>query len=212
MAKVSPKLNSQSGITLVELLVVVLVIAIVASLALMQRGSANEQLQRQNYSRELKVALERARFNSVKRRAVGGSAPAALVIVEPDRFTLRTYATNTSSASDKVTELPSNIRIGMLDGSALTSLNVPFDMRGETPQSPAPRFVVCNGTCPSPLTSSTGSTVDIVLVSRTGTVNLLPGLPNVVPNFNAPAISTVPDTTAINPYVKLPTPTPSPTP
>src|SRR5690606_12428047 len=76
-----------AGFSFVELMVVIVIIVIVATLALMQRGSANEQFQRQNVARELKVALERARFDSVKRRAL----PPAKVEVRPDRFILTTY-------------------------------------------------------------------------------------------------------------------------
>jgi prepilin-type N-terminal cleavage/methylation domain-containing protein len=60
--------NCQAGWTLVELLVVLLVIAIIAALALMQRGNTNEQFKRQNIAWGLKNAFERARFDSVKRR------------------------------------------------------------------------------------------------------------------------------------------------
>ena len=60
--------GEQSGLSLIELLVVMVIITIVASIALMQRGSANEQLKRQNAATQLKNAFERARFDSVKRR------------------------------------------------------------------------------------------------------------------------------------------------
>ena len=48
--------GAQEGWSLVELLVVIVIISVVASLALMQRGNANEQFKRQNVARELKVA------------------------------------------------------------------------------------------------------------------------------------------------------------
>lgn len=209
MISVPPKRSSQAGVSLVELLVVIMVIAVVASLALMSRGSANEQFQRQNASRELKVAFERARFDSVKRRAVGGSAaPKAVVIVEPTQFTLRTFATNSSSASDQVVSLPAGIQIARVDGTTLTTFDVAFDMRGETPQSPPPQFLVCNGACPATLTSSTGSTVDIVLVTPTGTVTLLPGIAGNIPNYLSPTHSSVSTSSGINPDLQIPTPTP----
>jgi hypothetical protein len=48
--------------------VVISIIAIVAAIALMQRGNSNEQFKRQNITWGLKNAFERARFDSVKRR------------------------------------------------------------------------------------------------------------------------------------------------
>jgi prepilin-type N-terminal cleavage/methylation domain-containing protein len=51
------KFHSQSGVSLVELLVVMIIIALVASIAFMSRGSANEIFQRQNGSYQLKQIL-----------------------------------------------------------------------------------------------------------------------------------------------------------
>src|SRR4051812_47613630 len=85
----------QSGVTFIELMVVIVIIAIVAAIALMQRGSADEQFKRQNVARNLKTAFERARFDSVKRRADSSSIPAvplAAVQIEATRFTLATDA------------------------------------------------------------------------------------------------------------------------
>ena len=73
MARLSYTTQGQDGTTLVEALVVILIISIVAAMAIMNRGSADEQFKRQNLARELKVAFERARFDSVKRRAEGAT-------------------------------------------------------------------------------------------------------------------------------------------
>ena len=62
--------TAQSGKSLVELIVVLVVATILATFALVQFGSAKKSLERQNIVRELKVSFERARFDSVKRRAV----------------------------------------------------------------------------------------------------------------------------------------------
>ena len=195
-------LDDQSGITLVELLVVIIVIAIVAGLALMQRGSANEQFQRQNVARELKVAFERARFDSVKRRAVGGTAPQAYVTVTPTSFTLHTYSNDVNGVAivqNQGTTLPTGIAIARHDGTALTTFDVSFNMRGETPQSPPPQFWVCKGDC------ATASAADknIVLVTATGTVNLLkPGVG--LPSFGVPSVNNVSNTAGVNPDTVFP--------
>ena len=194
-------LDGQRGLSVVELLIVIIIIAIVCAFALMQRGSANEQFQRKNIARELKIAFERARFDSVKRRAVGG-APQAYVTVTPASFTLRTYNTDvngTSVANDLVTSVPSGVVIAHYDGSALVSHEVDFNMRGETPTSPAPQFYICNISCSSP----TNSTANIVLVTPTGTVNLLTGGAS-IPTFTSPTVSNVSGATGINPIVVAP--------
>jgi prepilin-type N-terminal cleavage/methylation domain-containing protein len=193
--------TGQAGFSYVELMIVIVIISIVAAMAMMQRGSANEQFQRQNAARELKVAFERARFDSVKRRADGGSAPFASVSISADSFTLRTYRNDTNgvaTANDQTTPLPTGVVIARHDGTALGTPVVSFDMRGETSQSPPPQFLVCNVTCAGP----SNATADIVLVTPTGTVNLLPGSAS-IPSFSNPAVSSAPPPVT-NPDVILP--------
>lgn len=193
--------SHQSGVTIAELLVVMVVIAILAGFALMQRGSANEQFKRQNVAQELKSAFERARFDSVKRRAVG-SGQVAQVTITPASYTLRTYNNDVNGlpvATNVVTNLPSGVVIGRYDGTTLTSQDVAFDMRGETSSSPAPQFRVCNVSCSSPDNSNS----NIVIVTPTGTVNLLPG-GSTLPTFGAPAVTSVSNSTGINPDAVVP--------
>ena len=193
--------RGQHGVSLIETLVVVCIISIVAAIALMQRGSANSQFQRQNVSRELKIAFERARFDSVKRRAAD-CVPPALVTVTPSSYTLRTYtmtAPCTAVANDQTTTLPTGVVIARYDGAALTSFDVSFNMRGEAGTSPAPQFYVCNVSCSSP----TNTTANIVLVTPTGTVNLLAGGAG-LPSFGVPSVDTVPPSTGVNPDAVLP--------
>lgn len=203
MTRVSPKLTSQAGFSLVELLVVTLVIAIVASLALLQRGSANQQFQRQNASRELKTALERARFDSVKRRAdPGGSpaVPASYVVVEVvsgvTQLTLYTDNNQDGDVSDAgdavVTPFASGITVTPRSGLSLP-LTISFNRRGEPSVSNA-NMLVCNVSCD--FNNDTPATADIVLVTATGTVNILPG-GSAIPTFAAPAVTSIGTGTAI---------------
>lgn len=194
--------SHQSGVTVTELLVVIVIIAVIAGFALMQRGAANEQLTRQNAAQQLKTAFERARFDSVKRRAVA-SSELARVTVTPASFTLRTFsndANGVSVARDQATTLPPGIVIAHFSNLiTLTSQDVTFDMRGETPASPLPQFLVCNVSCGS--ADNTNS--NIVIVTATGTVNLLPG-GSTLPVFGLPTVTNVNTSTGINPDAVLP--------
>jgi Tfp pilus assembly protein FimT len=182
--------NTQAGITVVELLVVCVVIAILAGFAMMQRGDANEQFQRQNIARELKFAFERARFDSVKRRADVTSSMAK-VLVESGSFTLTTYRTldgTTFTAENIQTSFAAqNIAIAG-NGSTTVPVTVYFDQRGETvdgdeaPMSAS--FYVCNVSCASPGNDD----ANIVMITPTGTVNLLAGDANPQP-FNPPTVA-----------------------
>ena len=74
--------KAQGGFSFVELLIVVAIIAVVSTLAFFRMGTANTQFQRQNVARELKVAFERARFDSVRRHAENAGPASVMVYVE----------------------------------------------------------------------------------------------------------------------------------
>jgi Tfp pilus assembly protein FimT len=205
------RLYRQAGISYVELLVVIVIIAIVASLALMQRGNANEQLQRQNVARELKVALERARFDSVKRRGEDGSANGlpdlrAKVLVNTNSFQLTTYRDDVNGVAAAELQnyaLPPGTSIQRFDGGVMP-VEVFFNRRGEATafaggSAVNPAFLSCNGPC----LTQTPANSNIVLVTPTGTVNLLPG-GTAIPSFAAPSVTTVAPGTGVNPDVILP--------
>ena len=197
--------SGQSGLSLVELLVVMVIIAVIATIALMQRGSANDQFKRQNAAIQLKNAFERARFDSVKRRAET-EAVQAKVQVTTTGFTLTTDKDLNgvlNSSDDETTSLiPQNIGIKGYDGS-LNPPAVYYNKRGEAVDSVgnsiSPAFYVCNVTCNAP----TASNSNIVLVTPTGTVNLLPG-GSQLPVFGAPPVQNVPTTTDVRGIVQVP--------
>ncbi len=187
--------SHDSGVTVVELLVVVVVISVMAGFAIMQRGSANKQLTRQNIARELKTAFERARFDSVKRRADGVAVPFATVYIESTRITLTTDVNQDGDmdASDsQVIQFPPNITLAPRTGLSLP-LIVAFDRRGE-PDVVDATFFICNGTCD--FNNDTVANANIIHITSTGTVNMLPGGSDVA-TFAPPTVQTVPGGTSI---------------
>jgi len=184
---------------------VIIIIAVVATLALMSRGSANSQFQRQNVARELKVAFERARFDSVKRRA-DSAATQAKVLVDAGVYTLTTdiNLNGTLESSDDIAKTVSGQNI-VIAGSVGTTLpvTVRFNQRGEAVDSSgasiSPVFLVCNASCSSPTTANS----NLVIVTPTGTVNLLAGNAT-VPTFNAPPVTNVAVGTGISNMVSVP--------
>ena len=180
---------AQRGVTLTELLIVIIIIGIVSTFALMQRGSANEQFQRQNVARELKVAFERARFDSVKRRAEC-SGVQAKVVVNATNFTLWTDkdADGTPESSETESTDFSGQNIVVSGPGFSLPVTVSFNQRGEvtatdgTVSSTNPGFFVCNGvSCPG--TPTNGDT-NKVYVTQTGTVDLIGGGES-LPSFGA---------------------------
>jgi prepilin-type N-terminal cleavage/methylation domain-containing protein len=193
MAEYFQSNSHQSGVSLVELLVVIVVISIIAAFALMQRGSTDAQLTRQNAARELKTAFERARFDSVKRRA-DGTVPYATVLVEAAQITLTTDVNQDGDMDGTdllVTRFPPNITVTPRSGSL--PITVSFDRRGE-PDIADPTFVVCNGTCN--FDNDTAANANVIHVTPTGTVSMLPGGSNPAA-FPTPAVQTVPGGTSI---------------
>jgi Tfp pilus assembly protein FimT len=202
---------------LVELLVVILVIAIIMSMSVMQYGKSRERFRMQNVARELKVAFERARFDSVKRRPEDSSTFARVAIAggtdEANTYTLTTdlNQNGTFDTGDSVTTntSPQGILIKPKPGVTMSfPVTVAFNMRGEVVASQAdgsavlPSFIVCYQPC-TPAESL------IVLVTPTGTVNILDGVTG-VPNFTAPGgFFSVNSNTNIYDIVTVPGPSPS---
>ncbi len=195
----------QSGVTLVELLIVIVIIGIVSSIAMMQLRTPKNQLSRQNVARELKVAFERARFDSVKRR-VATNAEMAKVTVSTTAFTLTTDVNlngTLESSDDSINNFSNqNVTITNTTGNAMVfPVTITYNKRGEPIAKGAnnvtvsPIFLICNGTCNS--NTATNGNANIILVTATGTVNLLPGN-GAVPTFATPSVTPVPGNTNIS--------------
>jgi prepilin-type N-terminal cleavage/methylation domain-containing protein len=193
--------SQQSGVTLPELLVVCVIIAILAGFALLQRGSTDAQFKRQNAAQSLKEAFERARFDSVKRRAEC-AANKSKVVVLADSFQLWTDTdldgTPENSEMETTSIAGQNIVINGI--SLIPPVTVAFNQRGEVDArdsltiTNSPGFLVCNITCSGTLTNSNANKV---FVTPTGTVNMIAGSEN-PPSFGGPGGSTVGTSSEIN--------------
>lgn len=80
--------NSQGGFSVAEVFIVLVIIGIVTTFALLTFGSSKVDLHRQAIAREFKIYLERARFDSVKRRAENLDR-ATLTLDSATRFTAK---------------------------------------------------------------------------------------------------------------------------
>ena len=195
------KLDPQSGVSYVELLVVILVIAIVAGVAIVQRGSATEQFRVQNVAYGLKNSFERARFDSVKRRPEG-SVNNSYVTVANASYTLGVdrNGNGTVEVGDETMNDLSGSGIGIVyyDGAVQTSgmpVSVKFNMRGE------PAAALTGGSFIAPVFCvSNGSYSLTVLITAAGTVNLLQGCGG-GPTFSDPTVTPITPTDLINDLV-----------
>ena len=81
-------ISPQSGISLVDSTIVLLIIGILVTIAIPQFSKAQIQFTRQNVSQELKFFLDRARFDSVKRHAKSTDQMASVKLNDATSFTL----------------------------------------------------------------------------------------------------------------------------
>src|SRR5215204_4466830 len=88
--KRSSVFQTQAGFSVVEMLIAVVIIMILVTFAVLQFGASAASLERQNVARAFKVSLERARFDSVKRRAAVCSEMSRVEIWSPTSFSLVT--------------------------------------------------------------------------------------------------------------------------
>jgi hypothetical protein len=190
------------------MVVVIVIISVVTTVALLQYTSPKRQFSRQNVSRELKVALERARFDSVKRRA-DVQAGQARVVIAANSFTLgidKDKNGTVESSENVVNSFPGQ-GIAISGNNFSVPLTVYFNQRGEVdardasnnPLSIVPQVLICSGNCS---TANSGNS-DLLILTPTGTVNLLGG-GSTVPTFAPPPVSTIGGTADVNPMVTVP--------
>jgi Tfp pilus assembly protein FimT len=197
------KFNSQSGASLVEILIVLVITVILATFAIAQLGQSKTNLQRQNVARELKINLERARFDSVKRRAANAADMARVTIDSATSFSVSTdlNQNGTIDASDT-----RQINFGSGDarivGIGTFPVTISFDRRGHIiVTNGSPNFTVCNAcTTTNPATAQNSNTI---WISPTGTVSMTAG-GETQPTFAPPAnLTSVTNTANINPKVSI---------
>ena len=195
------ELRSQAGFSLIELFIVLVIIGVVTTLSLMQFGNSKTDFARQRIVSEFKINLERARFDSVKRRAADPAQRARVRLNGPASFSV---AVDFDSDG---TLLPAETRQVDFDASSGAQIRVSnialsqypvtisFNQRGHVTTTDVggapviPLFTICS--------DCTGATPDITVlsVSTSGTVAILrnggaPGaLPTPVITAAAPVIS-----------------------
>ena len=197
-------ISPQSGMSLVEIIVIVLIIGILVTLAIPQFSRANVSFTRQNAAQQLKVFLDRARFDSIKRHAKSSEEMAAVIINNPTSFTLLTDQNFDGILQANETRHlsfggPSNIKIS---GSGLVyPITVNFDYRGRAAitdgndASITPSFVFCEGS--ATYQNATNDNSSSVVISQAGTSSVVTGKYS-LPTINRPNVSSVGTGSKIN--------------
>jgi prepilin-type N-terminal cleavage/methylation domain-containing protein len=221
--------NRQSGYTLSEILIVLVVLGIVLTFAVAQFGKSSENFGRQNIAREFKVSLERARFDSVKRHANVCSDMSSVTIDSSTSFSVSVDLNQNGHL-----DLPAETRtitfdtrgdVNLIGNGVTLPVTIRFDERGRAftrpdcdplsiPTSTVPLFFFCSGTCTAATVNSQNA--NAIYVSPTGTVALMTG-DSTIPTFADPTVTSVGTTDGIDDRLTVwtgtpTTPTPFPTP
>lgn len=186
--------SSQSGKSLIEVVIILVIIGVLSAFAIVQVGQADTNLERQNIARRLKVLLERARFDSVKRRVQNVNQMSRVVIDSQTSFNVALdFNQNGALDSTEVQQVnfssSNNIRI--VGTNLVFPITLRFDRRGHVTvtdgngASITPTFIVCNG-CTSPQTANNAN-ANLISISATGTVNMIGG-GDLLPPFNSPTV------------------------
>lgn len=217
--------NQELGASIIEILIVLVIVAIIATAAVSRFGGAATNLNRQNVAREFKVNLERARFDSVKRRASHTDTMATVAIIDETSYSVTTDMDQNGIIDANDTRIvnfggPSGVRMILPAGITLP-LSIAFDRKGHAiigdyNGEPADHVLFCGAGCTA--ATATNSNSSAIYISPTGTVAMVGGA-DTLPWVTDPTISTVAANVGINPNVAIwegsppvPTPLPSPTP
>jgi len=206
----------QSGFSIVELLIVLAMVGILTTLAIMQFRSSKTDFERQNITHEFKVYLERARFDSVKRRAVDAAQMSRIVLNSSSSFTAALDFDGNGVLDSDGNGIPDPSDVRQVDFTQRSqtqilvtdTLNYPvtirFDQRGHVTSTDSagndvdPVFTICSKNCTGP--TQNNSDLSVLSLSTSGTVAILRGGqdPEALPT---PSITNLNANTTLNCYV-----------
>lgn len=206
-------LNPQSGASVTEVLIVLVTAGLLLAVAVSQFGKSSSKFQRHNITHELKVAFERARFDSVKRRASVKSDMSKVVINSSSKFTVYVDM-NQDGVLDTSTENRVVDFAGYTDarfaGYMVYPVTVEFDQFGhayatdgsDPPVTINPKFLICDSGCTKHsysgeyiIEGADASNSDSISISQSGTVAVIGGGES-LPSLTDPNLNTNANTTA----------------
>jgi Tfp pilus assembly protein FimT len=135
--KKKSRLNSQAGISVTELLVVIVVIGVVSSFALANFLTAGKSVKLSGATRTLSTYLEKARVDSVRRHPVVGVNEASVNINSATSYTVNIDFAGTGVVAARTITLPPGTSLQYSLPPATTSIDpsttpvtITYDWRG----------------------------------------------------------------------------------
>ncbi len=215
--------SEQAGISLVEILIVIVIISVLAVFSVTRLGNAKGNFQTRNVARELKINLERARFDSVKRRPSDITNMSRVVISSQTSFSITIDSDQSGkleTADTRTVDLATRGNFKIIANGISLPLTIAFDRKGHiiavdnSGTAVTPTIIICEN-C-SAATASSAANSYLISVSPTGTITML-NSGETLPKHNNPTIDNVNSNFEVNPLVafqngKIPNGTPAPTP
>jgi Tfp pilus assembly protein FimT len=132
-----PKLNRAAGISVIELLLVILIIGIVSSFALARFLTATRSVKLSGATRTLSTYLEKARVDSIRRHGVVGVNAANVNINSATSYTVNIDFASTGVVTSRTVTLPEGTSLRYSLPPAATSIDpsgtpitISYDWRG----------------------------------------------------------------------------------
>lgn len=186
---------SESGKSLIEMLVVVAVTGILVTVALTKTDRAQSNLQRQNLAREFKVNLERARYDSVKRRPGTENEMSRITINDSASYDVFTDLNQDGSRQDsevREVRFSNSARVKILGDNLIFPINIRFNRFGQVITRNGinadidPVFTFCEGECTAE--TANAENANVIWLSPTGTVAMTVG-GEARPTFQNPVLA-----------------------
>lgn len=177
------RLNSQSGFSLIEVLIVLALALVITTIAILQFTDSKTDLERQRIAREFKIYLERARFDSVKRRATSISDMSRITLNSSSSFTVALDLNGNGdldTTETRVVDFTDRSKTQIIVSDTFNyPVTILFNQRGHIiaqdglGNSITPLFTICSKNCST--TSPDSDDLTILSISTTGTVAVLNG-------------------------------------
>jgi Tfp pilus assembly protein FimT len=116
--------GGEHGISIVELLIVVAMIAVVTAFAVMQIGAAQRAMRLSNSAREFMGYVEKARLDSIRRHAMSNAEMASVTIASANSYTV-----TIDQNGDGTLDPPRTITLPGTHGATFSNIAVPTTIR-----------------------------------------------------------------------------------
>ncbi|HUF05227.1 MAG TPA: type II secretion system protein [Aridibacter sp.] len=199
--------RSQRGFSVLEMIIVAVIIGILVVFAVAQFGNASSVFETQNVARELKVNLERARFDSVKRRPATAADMARVVIIDENTISVSLDLDQNGvleTTETRTIDFAGRNDVKIVGAAVSYPVTMVFDWRGHVTATNSlgveidPLFIVCDQ-CTS-FEDADNPTSYYIKLSPTGTVSMYDNGQS-PPSVTDPTVSSVGTNTAIEPLV-----------